>query len=93
MGDEELHELAFEFFDLTDTAQQALRSEMRSRGLGDPQAASDEPKFSGCSKLNRPRSVFSPSSPLSESADRATGRRGGCRFTEEYPQTTPLPVR
>ncbi len=28
-----------DFADLTDTAQQALRSEMRSRGLGDPEAA------------------------------------------------------
>ena len=33
---EELLELARDFADLTETAQQALRAEMRSRGLGDP---------------------------------------------------------
>ena len=36
MSDEELRELAFDFADLTETAQQALRTEMRSRGLGEP---------------------------------------------------------
>ncbi len=36
---EELLELAHDFADLTETAQQALRSEMRSRGLGDPESA------------------------------------------------------
>ena len=35
MSDEELGELACDFDDLTETAQQVLRSEMRSRGLGD----------------------------------------------------------
>ena len=38
MDDDELRQLATDFADLTDTAQQALRSEMRSRGLGDAQA-------------------------------------------------------
>ena len=38
IGDDELRELAADFADLTETAQQALRSEMRSRGLGDPKA-------------------------------------------------------
>ncbi len=41
MDDDGLRELAADFADLTDTAQQALRSEMRSRGLGD--ARSPEP--------------------------------------------------
>lgn len=36
MGDEELRELARDFADLTETAQQALRGEMHSRRLGDP---------------------------------------------------------
>jgi len=35
-GDEELLELARDYGDLTEAAQQTLRSEMRSRGLGDP---------------------------------------------------------
>ncbi|MGA9061473.1 MAG: hypothetical protein WB341_07385 [Terracidiphilus sp.] len=43
MSDDELRELAADFADLTETAQQVLRSEMRSRGLGDPQAASQAP--------------------------------------------------
>jgi hypothetical protein len=39
MNDDELRELAAEFADLTQTAQQVLRSELRSRGLGDPESA------------------------------------------------------
>jgi hypothetical protein len=38
LSDDELRELAADFNDLTETAQQVLRAEMRSRGLGDPQA-------------------------------------------------------
>lgn len=38
LSDVELRELAADFTDLTESAQQALRSEMQSRGLGDPQA-------------------------------------------------------
>ncbi len=38
LSDDELRDLAADFNDLTDTARQALRSEMRSRGLGDVQA-------------------------------------------------------
>jgi len=36
--DEELRELAADFADLTEAAQQALRDEMKMRGLGDPTA-------------------------------------------------------
>ena len=43
ISDEELRELAADFADLTPTAQQALRSEMQSRGLGDPEAVSSRP--------------------------------------------------
>jgi hypothetical protein len=38
-SDEELRDLAADFPDLTQSAQQILRQEMRSRGLGDPAAA------------------------------------------------------
>jgi ribosomal protein L37AE/L43A len=41
---EELLELAADFADLTEPAQQALRSEMRSRGLGDPESARSAPE-------------------------------------------------
>jgi ribosomal protein S27AE len=37
LGDEELRELARDFADLTDTAQQALSAEMSSRKLGSPE--------------------------------------------------------
>jgi hypothetical protein len=42
----ELLELARDFPDLTETAQQALRSEMRSRGLGDLESPRTAPKIS-----------------------------------------------
>jgi len=38
MGDEQLSELADDFGDLTEIAQQTLRDEMKTRGLGDPAA-------------------------------------------------------
>ena len=69
LSDEELRELAFDFADLTETAQQVLRGEMRSRGLGDPQAASDAPKFPDFSRSNPYGSIFPTSSTSSESAD------------------------
>jgi hypothetical protein len=44
MSDDELRELEADFAHLTDTAQQVLRSELKSRGLGEPQAASQAPQ-------------------------------------------------
>jgi hypothetical protein len=44
MSDEELSALAGDFADLTETAQQVLRSEFRNRGLGEPQAAHRTPE-------------------------------------------------
>ena len=41
LTDDELRELAADFADLTEAAQQALRGEMQSRGLGDPIRASN----------------------------------------------------
>jgi translation initiation factor 2 beta subunit (eIF-2beta)/eIF-5 len=41
IGDEELRELAAGFSDLTETAQQVLRDELRHRGMGEPQAAAE----------------------------------------------------
>ena len=46
LGDEELRELAADFNDLTESAQQALRNEMQSRGLGDAIVASNAPRAS-----------------------------------------------
>lgn len=45
MSDDALRELAWDFADLTQTAQQALRSEMQLRGLGDPESARSAPAF------------------------------------------------
>ena len=41
IGDGELLELAADFVDLTETAQQVLRAEMRNRGLHEPRAAGE----------------------------------------------------
>ena len=45
LSDEELYELALDFGNLTESAQQVLRDEMRSRGLDAPQSPSEVPKF------------------------------------------------
>jgi len=55
MSAEELFELARDYADLTETAQQVLRSEMRSRGLDDP--AAPEAGFPSASELQQSRSV------------------------------------
>ena len=43
LSEEELRALAFDFRDLTEMAQQALRSELHSRGLGDPETLAQLP--------------------------------------------------
>jgi hypothetical protein len=45
LNDEELYELALDFADLTEPAQQVLRDEMRSRGLDLTPAPREVPKF------------------------------------------------
>jgi hypothetical protein len=45
LSDEELYELALDFADLTESAQQVLRDEMRSRGLDLPHAPGEVPKY------------------------------------------------
>jgi ribosomal protein L37AE/L43A len=64
--DNELLELARDYADLTQPAQQALRSEMRSRDLGDPAS----PRTSVAKEV--PHASFSPrpaTDPIEESAD------------------------
>jgi ribosomal protein L37AE/L43A len=62
MRDGELRELAANFDDLTDTAKQALRTEFRSRGFGDPSAMPDprwwklSPLPSGSNEMEEPNS-------------------------------------
>ena len=43
IGDEELEELAEDFADLTETAQQVLRNELKNRGLGEPGSKAEAP--------------------------------------------------
>jgi hypothetical protein len=45
LNDEELYELALDFADLTEPAQNVLRDEMRTRGLDDPQAPREVSSF------------------------------------------------
>jgi len=45
MNDDELRDLALDFADLTDPAQQALRGELHSRGLGDPESVDRAPQL------------------------------------------------
>jgi len=45
MSDDALRELAWDFSDLTETAQQALRSEMQSRGMGDAESTKSASAF------------------------------------------------
>jgi hypothetical protein len=60
LGDQELEELAADIVDLTETAQQVLRNEMRSRGLGERRAAGEAPRRSGPSAPPRWASSVDP---------------------------------
>jgi hypothetical protein len=60
MSDEELQELAADFVDLTETAQQVLRNDMRNRGLDEPPAAGEAPKISEPPALPRWASTVDP---------------------------------
>jgi len=59
---DELLELARDFADLTEAAQQALRAEMRSRGLGDPEAPCIAMEVSKPGRAQPPRFIKTPSS-------------------------------
>ena len=51
-SEEELRELAADFADLTETAQQVLRNEMRKRGLDDPAARGRSAKNVGTARAS-----------------------------------------
>ena len=66
MSEEELRNLAEDFDDLTENAKQALRQEMRSRGLGDPQVPSTPSEIISARRpsSNAPqRTISAPSEP------------------------------
>ena len=64
---EELLELARDYADLTQPAQQALRAEMRSRGLGDPESPRTAPE----AEVSQP--VLSPLRPADSIAEHVAG--------------------
>jgi len=70
-SDEELFELAADFADLTEAAQQALRGEMRSRGLGDPEASR------GSARDGQAASVLQPSDLIAERISEALVEQAG----------------
>jgi hypothetical protein len=67
LGDEELRLLALDYRDLTEAAQQALRAELQTRGLGDPEtiARGPVPAPARASTARNPQ----PAAPLDEEAE------------------------
>lgn len=65
MSDEQLRELAFDFADLTEMAQQVLRDELRMRGLNLPRSGKDA--------AESPPSQLMPWRPPSDEDDRLAG--------------------
>jgi hypothetical protein len=63
LGDEELLLLAHEFSDLTESAQQALRAELQTRGLGDPEKPA-QPARDPALRRNAARFAQQPSGDL-----------------------------
>ena len=87
LNDDELRELAADFNDLTEIARQALRSEMQSRGLGNPESVSAAPEL--------PHTVSNAPKPslhdyVSENTDSIVGRAAlafGARQPDLVPDT------
>jgi hypothetical protein len=78
-GDDELLELAADFTDLTEPAQQALRNEMHSRKLGDPAVPRTHARspFAGASAPNAPNAGDSAVPAFRDpEAEEATSRAG-----------------
>ncbi len=71
LNDEELYELALDFGNLTETAQQVLRDEMRSRGLDDPRAPRQIPNYAAA--LATSNSNPHISQPSAATANQAEG--------------------
>ena len=89
MSDGELRELAADFNDLTETAQQVLRTEMRSRGLSDPEAASAVPLASNAPPaMNASPAAPVPRNSAPEVSDSSVERAGGA-FGARPPELVP----
>jgi ribosomal protein S27E len=83
MSDDELHELADDIGNLTETAQQVLRSEMRSRGLGEMQASNRTPEKWWAADAFR-----SPESKVRRNSDPIFGGAAAV-FGNHAPETVP----
>jgi len=88
ISDGELQELAADFADLTQTAQQVLRNEMRNRGLSEPRTADEAPRSPDSSLAPRWASTVDPDHASGQSID-----PDGCEendLSPEYTWKTPL---
>ncbi|MGH9560600.1 MAG: hypothetical protein ACRD3S_04020, partial [Terracidiphilus sp.] len=73
---EELLELARDFADLTATAQQALRIEMQSRGMGDQENPKLAPELQSAPKNHLPLTLRNaPADPVNDNSFGAFGTR------------------
>jgi hypothetical protein len=86
LSDEELYELALDFADLTESAQQVLRDEMRSRGLDLPHAPAEVPKYAAA--LIAPQLDPEVNRPTLADTDQAADQEG--ETPHEYTWKTPL---
>jgi ribosomal protein L37AE/L43A len=86
LNDEELYELALDFADLTESAQQVLRDEMRSRGLDLPPAPQEVSNYAaGLIASSSDSNPIRPSAPsIDQSEDNQTDP------PHEYTWKTPL---
>jgi ribosomal protein L37AE/L43A len=86
LNDEELYELALDFADLTETAQQVLRDELRSRGLDLPQSPREVSNFAA--GLIPPRFAPHIAQPSPTDTDQAADTESDP--PHEYTWKTPL---
>jgi hypothetical protein len=91
MDDVELGELAADFGDLTATAQEVLRSELRNRGLAEPGARGDAPKKPEAATPKRWASSVDPdkAGDRADESERRTSSRGRRRCANARPRDRP----
>ena len=88
---EELLELARDYADLTEPAQQALRSEMRSRGLGDPEDPKSVIAFHAAQAKPTAPPLALGNAPSYPEDDIAPGDAFGAHAPEPVPDTPDTP--
>ncbi len=88
-SEEELHELADDFNDLTETAQQVLRDEMRKRGMGDPGAHAVAHEIADCPAAESISPAAASSDPQNDPGDSEADQENVDQ-PHEYTWKTPL---